>query len=542
MMAMAGLFFYPHMLEKLLDEELSFLEDFHNPVCASEILFSDYDNMPLMQENKMSHVRLGQFPLLSYEYLIDNQPELSEKDNFELRKGAGDIYCMGGRLFGKTLFVEKVDLCIDMIVMPGSLVGFASYDALHIKGVLETTVRIVEHHPFIKLFKERINRNPYLIQLKNGWNLISVNMNITGKKPGAQFFQKHFDKLYIEEASFETKDVYEQRRDSISEDGCVFRVAGMTNFTQHTPCGQMFYNLSNKAWVLNLPQYVNPKWDEKAKVKALKDFGGEQSIGYRIFIKGEVVEEGVSVFDMPRVRKNYVEGRLTKTFEIRKENFPYFEQLIVIEKPKNAEVTYVCSDIGESAATEIIVIFKIKDRYRLVYNVTLHNLTDKEQFKLFKWLVMKLEANFIALDCTDGTGRAIYRSLEEVPEIKKGNLVWVGFNEKIPVGFAKDDKDNTIYKNGKATYVEEYVSEFSIKHLQVLLYSELMEIPAEDYKFDMQVNNIRAMQSGTRIKYECAIKEDHYFQAFQTFSIAHWFNEFNLINPISIKKFCKTGF
>ena len=41
----------------------------------------------------------------------------------------------------------------------------------------------------------------------------------------------HLHRLYIEEASMETQKVFQQRRDAISELGCVYRVSGMTNFT-----------------------------------------------------------------------------------------------------------------------------------------------------------------------------------------------------------------------------------------------------------------------------------------------------------------------
>lgn len=104
------------MLEKLSNEDIEFMECFHNSVTMAECLFSNYDNLTLMEEETLGHVRLGQLPLLSYEYTIDYNPEISEKDNFVLRKGAGDIYCLGGRLFGKTLLVEKIDMLLNMVV------------------------------------------------------------------------------------------------------------------------------------------------------------------------------------------------------------------------------------------------------------------------------------------------------------------------------------------------------------------------------------------------------------------------------------------
>ena len=155
------------MIAKISDEEREFMECFYNPICMAESLFSDYDNLAIMEDDKLAQVRLGQFPLLSYEYIIAEDPEISEKQNFQLRKGAGDLYCLGGRLFGKTLFVEKVDLLVTLATQNNEKIGFSSYDAIHLRGVLEDVCSAIEHHPFFRILKEGIKRNPYYITLRN---------------------------------------------------------------------------------------------------------------------------------------------------------------------------------------------------------------------------------------------------------------------------------------------------------------------------------------------------------------------------------------
>jgi hypothetical protein len=525
------------MLEKLDESEIQFMECFYNPVCMAETLFSDYDNLLMMEEDKLAHVRLGQLPLLSFEYLLDSDPEISQKNNFRLRKNVGDIFCIGGRLFGKTLFVEKIDLLESMAMLDNERVGFSSYDALHIEGVLEEVFRCLEHHPFFRIFDARIKRSPYQVQLTSGYTLLAINMNITGKKPGSQFFQQHFSRLYIEEASFETDEVYNKRRDSVSELGCIFRISGMTNFTKYAPIGRIFYDLSLKPWVVNFPQYINPNWDEREKAKAVKEFGGESSISYRVFVLGQVVEEGIAVFDMERVRHNY-EETVIKHLELTKEHYVMRENILIVERPRNAEQLYICADIGETAPSEIIVVSKVDKIFKYLYNITLHNLTDKEQFEVFKMLVNRLTPNFVALDTTEGTGRAIFRSMEEI--YPKDNLVWVAFNEKVSVDFERDDKNTIVLKDGKPIYREEYITEWSIKHLKDLFYEEKFSLPV-DYKLDIQLNSVISMQSGNRIVYQCLNAEDHLFAAFRVFSIAQWQNEFALIRPIMTKVFSKTG-
>jgi len=526
------------MLTNITEEELNFMFNFYNPIALAECLFSDFDNLGVFDEN-LGHIRLSNISLLSYQYMMGYNPALSEKENYRIKEGAGNVWCFGGRLFGKTHLVEKIDLLLDMVLEDGDVVGFTSYDSAHIEGILEDIIRVLRHHPFYQMFNPQIKRSPnYTINLRNNWKLESVNMNLRGQNPGDNFYQKHFKKLYIEEASLETEEVYNKRSESVDEKGCVFRVAGMTNFTKHSPAGKVFYDLTKKPWVINLPSYVNPNWDKKREEKAIKDHGGKDSIGYRVFIEGEVVEEGLSVFDMSRVRANYVEKKHIKHFEIRKETYPDFRNIIIVERPINAEVCYIAADIGETAPTEIIIIFKINNKYRYEYNITLYNLTDKQQTKIFVYLAETLNANFIAIECGEGTGRAIYRSLEE--RFDKSHLVWYDGSMKIPVDFEKDENGRVVFKNGKPVYREEYMSEWSVRRLKTLLYEQKFLIPI-DYKFDVQFNSIISMQSGNRTIYECVSENNHLFDSFRVFSIAEWSNEFNLIKPIRKKTYCKTG-
>lgn len=533
------------MIEKLTQDEIEFMENFYFSQAQAECLFSDFDNLTVMEEEKLAHVRFAQIPLLSHEYIVDDTPTLTTKENFQLRKGAGDCYALGGRNFGKTLISQKVDLLIRFLLCSSQRIGYSSYDAIHIRGVLEEVVPSLEHHPMLRLLDAQVNRSPtYRICTRNGNVLEGINMNITGKEPGKQFFQKHLHVLYIDECSMETEQVYKLRRDSVSELGCIFRLSGMTNFTKYTPCGQIFYDSPPKVFrqIVNLPQYCNPNWNEEEKQKALKDFGGESSFGFRIFIVGEVVEDGISAFDMSRIRCFYDEHRTIKSFEVDKKTFENFENIIFVERPKNAEECYIDADIGESAPTEIAVIFKIDKKYRYEYNITLYNLTDKEQFRVFKWLAELLQANYIGIDCTDGTGRAIFRSLEEV--FPRENLVWVAFTEKIAVDFERHPETKEIlFKDGEPIPKEEFVSEWSVKHLRDVLYSGIIDLPM-DFKLDKQLNSVMAFKSKTingRTIYKCASPDDHIFQAFQVFSISHWLCQFALIKPVKTKVHCKSG-
>jgi hypothetical protein len=527
------------LLEKLENEDLEFLELLNNPIAFIECLFSDLDNLILLEEDTFSEVRFYQFPLLSYEYLIDRHTKLNDKDNFKLKENSGSCYCFGGRRYGKTLFIEILDLLLSMVHNNGESCGFSSFDAMHIRGILEKVIQVLENHPFFTIYDARINRSPtYRIFLKNGYCCESINMNLSGENPGGQFFQKHLTRLYIEEASFETEKVYEKRLDSVSENGCVYRIAGMTNFTKYSPAGKAFYDIHRKSLVVNYPQYVNPKWGEAERLKAIREHGGEDSMSYRIFVRGEVVEDGVSAIDMERVRKNYNTKKTIKHIEVSKENFSNLENILIVERPGNAERLFVCADIGE-AVTEIVIISEVNTIYNYLYNITVYNLSDKEQYKIFKYLGEKLKANLIGLDVTDGMGRAIYRSLAEV--FPKENLCWCGFNEKIKVEIDKDESGNVRMEDGKPVWKEEYVDSWSVKRLRDILYEEgKINLPV-DYKFDSQLNQVISTQSGNRTLYTCISSEDHLFAAFRVFAITEWTNYLTIVKNIQKKTFCKSG-
>jgi hypothetical protein len=444
--------------EKINEKELAFMEAWHNPICLTESLFSNLDNLSEFK-NHFSEIRFYQRPMLSFEPMIDFEvPGFSPKEQFELRKGAGEIYNYGARKFGKSLITEKIDICLSMIHDPNCWCGFSSADAIHLQDILDVVTRAVNYHPILRMYKRRFRMSPkYEMEAKNGWLLQGINMNIASKDAGRQWFGKHVRKLWVEEASLETDKAYDKRKDSLSELGAVLRLSGMTNFTRFTPAGKAFYEPENQSKILNLPQYVNPTFDDKEDINRQKEYGGRDSLAYRIFVKGQVVEDGISEFQMDRIEP-YINNKIDlKVFEIKKDSFNYFKNLIIVERPKNAERLFINADIGDGAGgTEIIVHSEVSNIYHYLYRIALYSLTADEQLEIFEYLIQKLQANVIGIDCGDGTGRAIYRRLEK--KYSKNNLVYYSGAEKIGIDFKKDENNKVILDNGKPIFVEEFMS------------------------------------------------------------------------------------
>lgn len=513
----------------LTERELAFCDSWRKPKILLEMLFHNWDNFNSFDKKRFGNLRCYQQPLVSKESLIDfertrKRLDLSEQETFDMRKRVGDIYCFGARKFGKTLVIQTLDLILQMLTRGSDKVAFASVDLIHLRQVLDPLKNCFEGHPICKLWKKRITGAPdYKFELKTDWILNSVNFNIGSKNPGQQWYGKHVFRVYIEEASLETQEVFEKRKDALSELGAVFRVSGMTNFTVHSPAGETYYNPKLKKWVVNLPQYVNPTFSEAKEKEAEEFYGGKSSIGFRIYVDGEIVEDGISVFDMERIRELCIkENKKLYTMEVDKDCFKHYKQYIVCDRPVGEGRIFIDSDIGLNTS-EINVMWETggtKPTFTYLYNITLHSLTDDEQAQIFKYLIGQLKANVIAIDCGDGMGRAIYNELEKT--ISKNNLVWYAGTEKIAVGFETDLDGKVIYKDGSPLPKYEFMSEWAVKRLKDLFYNGQMILP-EDYKFISQIGQVISIVSGTRVIYKCTgAQGDHLFDSFKVFAIAEW--------------------
>jgi len=531
------------LIEKLSKNDFELLQYLFDPKAFTEIMFSDMNNLAEWEEDKFSSVRLYQIPYLSFEYLVAEDQTKTPKENFEIRRGAGTVYALGGRLHGKSLIVEKIDIPASQVFHTNLWSVLASYDFDHIKGIMETVVRVFEDHPFFKLFDFGVNRSPYRITNKMGNLLESINENIlSGKKVGQSWFQRHVHKIWYEEASFTNEEATGKRLMSKSEMGKpIERFSGMCNFTKYSPMGRVFFNDDLRNWVVNYPAYVNPFWTEEDEKDAIKEYGGSKnSIGYRVNIEGEVVEDSESVFDIDRVRESYNRKKFIKKFDINKKNYENFKEVIVVERPKNADRIFIGIDVGEgSTPTEMVIIFETNAKYYYIYNISTFQLTDEEDYEIINFLIEKLKVNNIAIDCTSGKGKAIFWRLEK--KYSRKNLTWVGFNEKIAVGFEKDEEGHIKVDNkGNLVFHEEYISGWSVQRLKELIYSGRMEFPI-DPKFDLEINNFVSKLSGNREVFDSKIGQDHLLQAFRCFAIGQWEIEFKNVKPMEEKSFFKGG-
>jgi hypothetical protein len=95
---------------------------------------------------------------------------------------------ISNNIYSHNTLCEKVDMIISLMLNDGYPMGITSYDAVHIRGVMEPLIGCLESHPIISCFKGRIKRSPtYLITSPNSATIEGINMNIANKAPGNQF-------------------------------------------------------------------------------------------------------------------------------------------------------------------------------------------------------------------------------------------------------------------------------------------------------------------------------------------------------------------
>jgi len=527
------------MINRITEEELNIFETLCSPMAFTEIMFDNLGSLTEFSENKYSKVRTYQYPMLSYTSLFFENPELSAKENFKIKKGLADCINFGGRLTGKTLIGILTDICMSVFHKTFNWAIVSSCDAAKIRGVMDTVLSTFDNHPVLKNWNCKHKSHPaYLATFDNNCKLESVNNNMAGKEPGKNWFQKHADLNYEEEASFLTDSVTNKRLMAQSELGMVERLTGMANFKKISPIGRKFFDLKNENMVTNLPSYVNETWDKEKDEAAEQEFQGKQSPGYRTQILGQVVDDGNSVYDIERIRECYKRDKngdpiLIKTFEVNKNNFYRFKEILILDRPGNAESVWVCLDKGEGAApTEIIVLFKFGEIYKYEYNITTFKLSPDEDDQVVEYVAEQLKANVVAIDTTSGGGKAMFSYLGKKFQ---DHIVGVSFNEKIAIDFATDEKGNYILdKNGKRELKEEFIVDWSIQRLKHLFYNKKI-IALFDMKLDTQFDNITVMRSGQRTVYGSKVA-NHLHQAFQVWSIALWNYEFKNLMPINKSK------
>jgi hypothetical protein len=530
---------------KLTEEELNFLENFYNPKCLIETTFPKGKNVNAWNEGgECIKIRLYQVPMLTYDSCLEDDSKLSEQENFRLRLRAGTLILICGRKIGKTFIALVGNILKALLHYSGLEMTMSSYDEGHVNKVLDDVRSFFVTHLLYKQFKRNVKGSPeYKIETNNGNILFGVNENISkGQDQGKNWWGKHTSLNFQDEVQAETETAHSKKIDAIGELGCIDVLCGIPLVTKTSPLGKILKDRDKAKMICRLPQYVSPFWNDEVRKDRIKDYGGENSVGYKVNVEAEDIEGAQGAFDMERVRLNYNSKRIIKRFEISKNNFAEYKRILVLEPMRNSSKTFVSADIGDASATEIGVHCKINDKYQLVYNITAFRLATKETIELMAYIFNQVGGHFISVDCTI-MGKPIYEGLSDLLNIvekdAEGNIVkihqrvfWCAFNENIVTGFETDNQGCVVRdKQGNAIEKTENTLIFAVQRLRELFYEKKFDIPEDDIKFDEEFSGYVMTASGTKVIFG-STTTDHYVQMMQVFAILEWLTEqLPAINP-----------
>ena len=532
------------MYSPLTNKEIEFLEFYSDPTSLTENLIPVNAKAPQTWNESCQciYIRPYQFGMEDYSDLYANDPELTKRENFKIKKNAGDLYAIGSRDTGKSFLALNVNCLLKIIrgITEGCL---ASFDAKHLKKVANFIASYVERHSFFKIFHlkdsraKTVKRDLLNVATEHGCLMTSVNEKVNGDDPGTGFHQLHYEWFGYEEASYMSEEGTEKRVDSGSSLGYIERLTGIPDLRIGSPLTRIFSDLKKKNWIWRLPQYVKESWDGEIKQNKIDEYEGEGSIGYRLNVEAEIIEGAENFWDIKRIKKQCLrQDRRIKFFEVHKDQFYSFQQRLVINRLPGTEQVYICSDIGASASpSEVIIIFYDGTKYKYHYQISLFKLIQKEQAIIFKWLYDKLGGAFISIDSTHDNGATIdYLYDMGIPQ---DHLLKVFFNKNIEIDFEKDENDHIQYtKNGDPIMRKVNTLDWSMSELENLLYEGLIEVPIDE-KFFKEFNGYKIKYVGTR-KIHGSSTTNHLHQSFQVFAICRFFNEFNLMKNLNQEKRC----
>lgn len=424
------------------------MEGFYNPKCAVECLFSKGSPRNWNDGKECIRLRLYEIPFLGYDSVIEDDNKLSEVDNFRRRIALGTKIIICARKIGKTFIGLIASILLKLIHYSDKEMTMASYDEKHVEKVLDAVKEFIVSHNFFKSYKRRIRGSPeYEIQTENGNMLFGINETVKGKNPGEAWWGHHTFINFQDEIQAETDNAYEKKIDAVSDFGVMEILCGIPLINKASPLGRLIRDRENRRSLIRLPQYVSSLFDEHTKKKRIRAYGGLESLGYRINVAADLIEDAYGVFDMERVKSNYNKKRIIKHFEITNKTFKHFKNTLVLEPIYNSSKTYVVADIGDTAETEISVIGKIEGKYQLVYNITTYRLSlTKELPEVIEHIFRRVGGHYCSVDCCfdDKTEILTNKGWKKYNTISKSDKV---FSLNPETGIANYENIDFIYIN-----------------------------------------------------------------------------------------------
>ena len=162
------------MLKSLTVAEEQMLTGLFNPKCFAETLFTEGVPDGWLNGEPCVHIRLYQLPFLQYDTVIEDDNRLTRQQNFDLRKIAGELFVICGRLIGKC--EEENQECL---LASGKMVTFKNLVNKSAKVLVLDETKLKIKKSLAKFFNNGI---------KECFELITESGKITIKTENHPFF------------------------------------------------------------------------------------------------------------------------------------------------------------------------------------------------------------------------------------------------------------------------------------------------------------------------------------------------------------------
>lgn len=358
----------------------------------------------------------------------------------------GDTFFAAGRGAGKSFAVEEPELARHAIMRRGEETLLTSLRAIHIRDRMERVIEYFEGVPMFRTLLQRITRAPYVVELHTGHKIYGISV---GDDPEAKMAQgKHASLIMVEEAHQYPDRAYMKLEGAKDPQGCRVLMAGVPDGRLETPFRKA--DSVAEAFIgrrVHLSRRHDPYFDRETLKKLIDLHKGEDADTFKQEVDAEWGAPSWSAWDIDRLQQCMSRTIPTEvhTFSgtgfriLKNEGWTAEAQCRNLPLPPREGLDIiVAGDIGYSQPTVIGIFSHWQDRWTMFCRVNLENrMEHDDQALFFQELARRYRARKIAIDATDGMGKAICK---EIQDSKYGPiLVRVTFNEQLLTGYTQPE-------------------------------------------------------------------------------------------------------
>lgn len=370
----------------------------------------------------------------------------------------GDALFAAGRGTGKSFAVYEPEIVRHAIARPGEETLATSLRKIHMVDRLERVIDYFETIPILRLYldfqpgsKSPISRSPsYTIRLRTGHIIYGISV---GDDPEAKMAQgKHASYIPVEESHQYPLRAFVKIQGAKDPRGCRMFMAGVPDGRLDTPFrkadtpGKVGYpNFDGRRF--HISRRHDPFFDRKTRQDLINIYGGEDRDTWLQEVDAEWGHPVWSAwdldaiyrcmeFDLPVVLPPDVSGKVYRNEHLT-------PQVVCADLPGPVHIgapVALSMDVGYTQPSEIGVWEQWHDRWWLIARIRLVNrMEHDDQAQIVDEVARRYGASVIAVDATEGEGRAICQMLEI--DLSAGGFGWgsrvlrVVFNETFLSGW-----------------------------------------------------------------------------------------------------------